>query len=281
MPATETYHPIHSDFIVHWTGKDIDEKYPVALGDFSKPNKVVDDLYLERLKSILKNGLWMNKDNPATPLIIAGKTIPRPTPYGTCFTELRLSDVRHHASKFGRLGIGFKRFYLFDRMGAPMIYYMENGHNWYVPESVTPHDYSLSFLKGMSTTKNGMIHYSYYDESEWRIIYDDQIDAQLKANGKGVTAKLFEKVTATSHPPEISASPKMPGYLIPIDGRWFAVIIYPSIAAKARAHADKVIQSLIDDFKPTYPGTGDSTVSADYEDYNRPFEMDIDACSNL
>ena len=60
------YQPIHSDFIIHWTGKkDIDDKYD---WDWARRHSSITDdrvtkLYIERLKNILEYGLWMTKNS--------------------------------------------------------------------------------------------------------------------------------------------------------------------------------------------------------------------------
>jgi len=61
---------IHSDFLIHWTGKDIDNEYDQQWyqSDISKTNKSCDvtGKYLKRLYDILQFGIWMTseKDPP-------------------------------------------------------------------------------------------------------------------------------------------------------------------------------------------------------------------------
>lgn len=60
---------VHSDFLIHWTGKDIDQQYQPNWYDDdhrSKTDDVVTDLYLVRLKSTLTYGLWMTDEGAQT-----------------------------------------------------------------------------------------------------------------------------------------------------------------------------------------------------------------------
>ena len=116
---------IHSAFLIHWTGKkDIDDEYHKKWYECnkSKTTKKVTDLYIKRLYDILKYGLWMTEENSET-LHFNSTSIAIPKTPKTCFTELRLSESRKHAKRYGRLGIGVKRPFLFDRLGRPVIYY--------------------------------------------------------------------------------------------------------------------------------------------------------------
>ena len=122
------YRPFHSDFLIHWTGYDIEKKYNTLnwTGNHSSTvNSSVGNAYLERLKYILKYGLWLTIEGKDQYLEIKNRKIKRPNPPRVCFTELKLSYARSHAADFGRLGIGFKRFFVFDRLGGPMCYYQK------------------------------------------------------------------------------------------------------------------------------------------------------------
>ena len=114
---------IHSDFLMYWTGKDIDDEYDKNWyeSDKSKTNIVhkVNNLYLTRLYNTLKYGLWMTEADEGE-LCFGGSNMTIPLVPKTCFTELKLSESRKHARKFGRLGIGVKRNFLFDRSGRPL-----------------------------------------------------------------------------------------------------------------------------------------------------------------
>ena len=117
--------PIHSDFLIHWTGKDIDNNYESdwASKHSSKTKDATAKAYLKRLKDILEYGLWMTKAEEDKTVYVNDIAINRPWAARACFTELKLSEARSHAESFGCLGIGFKRFFLFERFGSPMVYY--------------------------------------------------------------------------------------------------------------------------------------------------------------
>ena len=176
--------PFHSDFLIHWTGKDIEKRFHTTKWTENHSSIICEaagKAYLERLKYILKYGLWLTKDDNEKILRINGEEIVTPNPPRVCFTELKLSDVRSHAAQYGRLGIGFKRFYVFDRLGGPMHYYQDKvKYTWFInsifskSKRFKKDDYYSCFLKGMaerSKTDDQTLDYKYFDEAEWRIIY--------------------------------------------------------------------------------------------------------------
>src|SRR5687767_8095431 len=104
---------IHSDYLIHWTGKDIDKDYDSSWyeSDKSKTDGDVAERYLVRIRDILTHGLWMTEEPGWSPAPTV--TIP-PTPV-CCFSELKVSESRRHARQYGRLGIGVKRPFLIQR----------------------------------------------------------------------------------------------------------------------------------------------------------------------
>src|ERR1051325_3373457 len=100
---------IRSKFLVHWTGSDIDEE---KCDDDAKRDK-----YLDRLRDDYVNGLFVKKSEEGTLRRMKLKRLVR-----LCFTEIRLSEVETHASRYGKLGIGFDRKFLINRGGRPVIY---------------------------------------------------------------------------------------------------------------------------------------------------------------
>jgi hypothetical protein len=127
-----TDYAIHSDFLVHWTGKDIDkDHHPKWESDVhSKTGDRVTELYLDRLRDILTYGLWMSDEGARKFRVGSSEIVIPPTPQ-CCFTELKLSESRRHASLYGRLGIGVKRPFAFERSGRPVAYFgfHEGNHN--------------------------------------------------------------------------------------------------------------------------------------------------------
>lgn len=206
---------IRSDILVHWTGRDICSN-PDALTNSKR------ELYVERLRSILLEGLWMTK--PVENLVGNGATPNENTKmyydsHMTCFTEIRLSRANEHASRYGILGIGVDRKFVLNRLGGP-VHYVRNS----LPEQIignwnevllyikATHDEikdpilkkrfkdvenyfacNLSLVKGMSQLPDDFM---FLEENEWRIIhfYRLETDGYIKKVGATETAKPLYKV---------------------------------------------------------------------------------------
>jgi hypothetical protein len=296
----------HSDFLIHWTGEDIDRNYDPNWWNskVNRPNKEIVAPYIERLKFLLRFGLWM-KDGKGF-IEFQGKTIKRPQFARTCFTELKLSQAREHAIKFGRLGIGFKRMFVCDRMGLPMVYFRPEKHNWfispYLKNNIDQKDgksiplvneYWACFLKSMDEkhTPGELLQYKQFNESEWRIIYSEEIKQKL------IDLKLARICDYFKRPEEINDAEfqkylsrmdpeRKLRYLVPLDGGsevWFAMIIYPNLPTKVYAEKDPEIRGEIDRLKPVVDEKDWKRLngSASYEKFNRVIEMDLDACRNF
>lgn len=285
------YSPAHSDYLIHWTGRDIDDANDNGwhLDHSSTTDSKVTGLYLDRLKSILRYGLWMMDD--VENISFEGTEFSRPPHCRTCFTELKLSSVRSHARHYGRLGFGFKRFFVFNRLGAPMAYYNEHRANWFTPslwrsQQGSYEEYYSCFLKPMSVkTSDTTMRYDFYDESEWRIIYSEEIALRLSNSDRSKTLNTIvpkEKFTAEFQQ-VIQNIPSGPKALIPINDPWFAMIIYPSLAVKIAAEADPEVRSLIRQIKPgtKLPKEFDKRNPAWLEKHGKPIELDLDACRNF
>ena len=63
QPEWTMYKPSHSDFLIHWTGDKIDKEYDPEWWNKKSSilNRKIIGPYLERLKYILKYGLWMTQ----------------------------------------------------------------------------------------------------------------------------------------------------------------------------------------------------------------------------
>ena len=111
MPKT-----LRSDFLIHWTGKDIHTNYK-NLSDCQR------NTYVERLCSTLTGdykGLWVKE--VCEKIYASGhRGIPRKWPL-TSFTEIKLSQVHKHTERYGCLGFGFSRGFVLKRYGAPVQY---------------------------------------------------------------------------------------------------------------------------------------------------------------
>ena len=269
---------IHSDFLIHWTGKDIDNKFDSQWNQIdrstTKNSKVVEE-YLKRLLNILKFGLWMTSEADHT--ILLDKTLIEIPPVPKiCFTELKLSESRKHAKQFGRLGIGVKRPFLFERFGRPVIYYgyyKEKTSDIFLNhcnQELTEKNL-LNFFKPMNSSKS--LNYDLFNESEWRIIYHKYlitkkliIDPRDSINIK--EHAYFQTLT-------INEQNKLK-YLMPLDG-WLTMIIYPSLNVKNRAQQDTTynIKTEINRIKTL------NDQANRVEEGNWPIELNIDACRNF
>jgi hypothetical protein len=231
---------IHSDFLIHWTGKDIDcELQPNWYHEDhrSKTLSAVDDLYLKRLSDILTYGLWMTEDGERKSKVGSVEiTIPS-TPH-CCFTELKLSESRRHAWRYGRLGIGVKRPFLFQRFGRPLAYfgYGDMKHNDKFLEACW-HDLKdkrlMNFFKPMNTDSQTLT-YEVYAESEWRILYFQELVKTGKIIDPRDSANSAHHAYFNTLPPRHQQKLR---FLVPLDG-WFAMVIYPSLPIKNRAQWD-------------------------------------------
>jgi len=292
--------PVHSDFLIYWTGKrDIDEyerkidKYDWRYDTSSKTNENTTKLYLERLTNILKHGLWMCRSQNSEEICINKKSYTKPSVARVCFTELRLSEVRKHAAKFGRLGIGFKRYFVFERMGSPLMYVQENTNNLFFPpftDFFSEEREMLSFVKHMCPKGKTPQKYDLFDESEWRIIYSESIKGKLENSDmddrkKQEILRSFKKINKINdkefqdyvkkHDKE-----KRLEYLVPLD-RWFSMIIYPSLAVKLESERSDIIRNLIEDIKPDLPKGERPSGDARDEIFSKPIELNLDACRNF
>jgi len=294
---------VHSDFLIHWTGYDIDEEHDRRWWNKKeiKINKHIIDPYLKRLKYILKYGLWMNNERDF--IEFKNKKMKIPVVARTCFTELKLSETWTHAQKFGRLGIGFKRMFVFNRMGFPMIYFPPEKENWLLPPFLSGRpdmeikEFWACFLKSMDEKliPGQLLQYKQFDESEWRIIYSKEIEERLRSIGRDNLCKFFKKpsdiLDAQFHDyvKEHDKNKRLE-YLIPLEdsreerwSRWFAMIIYPTLAVKVASEADEEIRNEILRLKPKASDVDMKILcaSAAYEKYSKPLEIDLAACRNF
>lgn len=283
---------VHSDFLIHWTGKDIDKendknwhlKLKTEISD-----KTAEE-YLERLRNILKHGLWMTEEGVDHEL---AKEIPNTS--RTCFTELKLSESRKHAKAYGRLGIGVKRCFVSHRGGRPLVYYNTDRKNekdikekdiflqeilGFYKAKMTEGSEGLAllnFFKPMHAKKdkfnNTNLNYAYFDESEWRILYSKDcedkkeiVDPKCKENDEEFT---YRNTLESEDQGKLK-------YLLPLKG-WLAMIIYPANEVKKRVHESKEIQELITGFVKETTGLVKETP----EPGIWPIELDLDACRNF
>jgi len=162
---------IHSRILLHWTGNGKDDIE-------SKPEKDRPELYLERLRDYYENGLFAKMANEDAIRKMKVVRLIR-----LCFTEIRLSQARTHAGRYGRLAIGFTRDFIMSKGGRPVVYIpFEAEADGRLLEDSIRHVYDnsqgavrksamwiMAYVKRMSNGKTE----DYYEEMEWRLVYDE------------------------------------------------------------------------------------------------------------
>ena len=192
----------------------------------------------------LRGLFWMKKTTDSENIRVNGQEFEKPLVARTCFTELKLSEARQHAKKFGRLGIGVKRYYLFNRLGSPMKYVQFNTQNLSFPPYSTydkdnPQDERFSFYKHMCS--GSPLTYDLFSESEWRIIYSENIKEKLK-KPDGLSLFVNPKESSDKELVQFygSISGEKPEYFLRLN-YWLAMIIYPSLDVKNKARISKEV----------------------------------------
>lgn len=226
---------IHSKLLVHWTGKDIEQ-------DCTVTNK--SPLYVERLKDVLKNGLFAKRTSEDSIRKTKIDNLVR-----ICFTEIRLSQAQTHAERYGKLGIGFTRDFIMNKGGRPVIYipydpkedsqlledsiryfYNQSGGDtgpkaeceWQV-EMRKQLTWIMAHVKRMSNGKNE----DYYEEMEWRLVYDE--------SSKN---RYFKKERSVEE------------YRLEFAGDDLKVLIFPDVDAKTMALNDKSLSEYFSEHMP-------------------------------
>jgi hypothetical protein len=269
----------HSDFLIHWTGKDIDSEYDKNWHESDKSstrkNVNVTDQYINRLRDILTHGLWMTSE-PKSSLEFDGNQIAIPETPKTCFTELKVSESRKHARQYGRLGIGVKRPFVFTRLGRPLIYYgfheeINNDAFLRTCAKELGNKDLLNFFKPMNSSRT--LNYDFYSESEWRVIYfQELLNKNLIVDPRDPENESAHSYFRTLQPEQQNKLK----YLIPLDG-WFAMIIYPSLDVKNKAQQDNS-SSIVQQIQ-RIKNLNDHGNRV--ENKNWPIEVDLDACRHF
>jgi Putative abortive phage resistance protein AbiGi, antitoxin len=270
---------VHSDFLIHWTGKDIDQANEPRWDDdyhSSRTSPKVVQLYLDRLKDITNYGLWMTEQGERK-FKVGSAEITIPSTPQCCFTELKVSESRRHARNYGRLGIGVKRPFLFRRFGRPVAYFgfgVQNHSDKFLEACVA--DLSnkdlLNFFMPMNSKAN-ILNYDLYSESEWKLLFSSELLKTRKIVDPRDSKNTREHGYFNSLNQEQQNRLR---YLVPLDG-WFAMIIYPSgpIKNAVRWKQENGIWAQIERIK----------LNDDHgnrvEGNNWPIEVDLDACRHL
>jgi len=189
---------IHSKILVHWTGKRDIENEPEARRA---------QLYLERLRDYYQNGLFAKRTSEDVIRGMRMANIIR-----LCFTEIRLSQVQAHSDRYGKLGLGFARDFITNKGGRPVVYipynasedsrlledsiknvYERSQDNTGIHRSAK---WIMAHVKRMSNENNDEIagYEDYYEEMEWRIVYDENPENRhlTQGQGKGIRRLKFE-----------------------------------------------------------------------------------------
>jgi len=220
---------IHSKFLVHWTGKKDIEIYP--------DDNIRAQKYFERLKDYYQNSLFLRRTTEQTIRHLNIDNLLR-----ICFTQIRLSQAQTHADRYGKLGIGFKRDFIMNKGGRPVIYipfkadkclledsirniYNNSNENQTIRSSII---WLFSYVKRMSD-KNGDENYENYEEMEWRLVYDERPNnkdfTEVKEDG---TCRF--KFTASD----------------------VKVIVFPDEKTKQMSFNDKCLQTFFSQHRPIF-----------------------------
>ena len=182
---------IHSKFLIHWTGKDIEDK-----------NCLVTEksgMYVERLKDDLEKGLFTKRTSEDSIRQWKIKNLVR-----ICFTEIRLSQAQTHAKRYGKLGIGFTPDFIMNKGGRPVIYIPYNAKNdgRLLEDSIRnvyekskdnaeinrSSKWIMAHVKRMSNGRDE----DYYEEMEWRLVYDESSRHFTKGEAENVHRLQYE-----------------------------------------------------------------------------------------
>jgi hypothetical protein len=283
---------VHSDILIHWTGRKFDGAVKETYHDNPNrelPSKTDPDLtesYLKRLFSILTYGIWVTEDENTDHIVVNNKQFDLPRHPRACFTELKLSESRKHAFKFGRLGIGFKRLFVVGRGGHPVHYLHNQGTSLFFPPHVKESELNeskYSFFKKMNSVQHDL-NYDLFAESEWRIVYDPKLpSAKHFVNPRGNLKDEFDKYSYKKNLNfanfeafcrNAQEDPCL-RFFLPLDG-WLAMIIYPSPDVKNIAK-ERGVHKLIENIKIDNP----RPISPGYEQIMMPLELDLDLCDHF
>ncbi|MGA2298076.1 MAG: abortive infection system antitoxin AbiGi family protein [FCB group bacterium] len=198
-----------SNIIIHWTDKTFhpiasDGKYDVS---FETINEDICNLYLERLKSIKNNGLYMMKYHET--VIGYDRQGFQSDKNATCFTDLGILNSFNHVKKYGLMGIGVTRKFILERDGRPVWYLLNSPEDLIAPtfdmffnlykkyhQTIQELDEiyiymsnAVFYFKGMGA--EGTMDFDNLQEREWRIIYSKRVFDQHKIINTGRTEPEF------------------------------------------------------------------------------------------
>jgi hypothetical protein len=115
------FNQVHRKQLYYWLGYHID--YPTPDSKQVKLDDAVRSKYVDALKRSLTQGLWVK--TPGTPDRLGN--VPGGTHFQVhrpiaCFTEWQVNESLAHTTRYGRMGLGFPRDFVFKRGGHPIVY---------------------------------------------------------------------------------------------------------------------------------------------------------------
>lgn len=157
-----------------------------------------------------------------------------------CFSEIRLSQARVHATRYGDLGIGFSREFVLEREGNP-VFYVQNGAKGHVIQNLDrlrgfvensrqkkkELEVILGYLKNMSEKNDSDL--KYYDEMEWRIVH---LENRMKERRVAVEDESQNIYRLTLKPNDIK------------------IIVFPDNETQRKALSDDFIQKYFKSYLP-------------------------------
>ncbi|MFA6569771.1 MAG: abortive infection system antitoxin AbiGi family protein [Bacteroidota bacterium] len=224
---------IKSRILIYWTGRGICTTHDSMSVTFRKD-------YLDRLKNIITDGFWMmpNKEK----IMGYGGCINKTFQFCTCFTDLGVNNSAEHIKKYGLMGIGISREFILERDGRPVWYFLNDPTDIhaetvnklfnYINSEKNGNDELTELYNRMSMLfdyakpmgDNFSIFDNYYEEREWRVVWNSHIK-----NDK-------------FHPTGIDT----PKFLMPFKKEHLKLIIFPDVETKNMFYSDTFFQEIID-----------------------------------
>jgi hypothetical protein len=112
------YNDIHKKQVFHWIGHHIENSNSTAR--IVRFDDSARQKYIDALRGAITHGLWVKKPRDPDCLgnVASGRHFEVSRPIA-CFTEWLADESLSHTTRYGRLGLGFPRRYVFDRGGHP------------------------------------------------------------------------------------------------------------------------------------------------------------------
>ena len=193
--------PIHSSFLIHWTGK----KQLTQASRANREEKV--RLYVDLLRDIMCDGFLMNAGQETLHRRGGLRLEVHQLPY-LCFSEVKVSQVKLHRKQYGSLGIGVSRDFVRARSGGPVLY-VPGGKRGLVirgladlqtimrkyppPEGKCESsiDVIAAFCKELPPNDRKL---PVYDEMEWRVVCTNKKGKHYRVGGEGTIEKIYLKL---------------------------------------------------------------------------------------